>query len=195
MTGTSRDGCQSRRMSTKSFYVYMMASRIGGTLYIGVTSRLIERVYEHRVGVVPGFTKTYGVKTLVWHEPHTARPSLPYGARSSSCSGKAPGKSNSSKMRIHVGSISGQSSVCDREACLHLLPQPPAVIPAKPGPSSLDLEGEDWMVPNGTFSLFNAKEALVPLPNRPRQFAPVPANRGASSCWRTRAEIAGRTET
>ena len=57
-------------MSTKSFYVYMMASRIGGTLYIGVTSRLVQRVYEHRVGMVPGFTKTYGVKMLVWYEPH-----------------------------------------------------------------------------------------------------------------------------
>ena len=57
-------------MNEKSFYVYMMASRIGGTLYIGVTSRLVQRVYEHRVGMVPGFTKTYGVKMLVWYEPH-----------------------------------------------------------------------------------------------------------------------------
>ena len=57
-------------MNEKSFYVYMMASRIGGTLYIGVTSRLVQRVYEHRVWMVPGFTKTYGVKMLVWYEPH-----------------------------------------------------------------------------------------------------------------------------
>jgi putative endonuclease len=57
-------------MNEKSFYVYMMASRIGGTLYIGVTSRLVQRVYEHRIGMVPGFTKTYGVKMLVWYEPH-----------------------------------------------------------------------------------------------------------------------------
>ena len=57
-------------MNEKSFYVYMMASRIGGTLYIGVTSRLVQRVYEHRVGMVPGFTKSYGVKMLVWYEPH-----------------------------------------------------------------------------------------------------------------------------
>ena len=57
-------------MTEKSFYVYMMASRIGGALYIGVTSRLVQRVYEHRVGMVPGFTKSYGVKMLVWYEPH-----------------------------------------------------------------------------------------------------------------------------
>jgi putative endonuclease len=59
-------------MNEKSFYVYMMASRIGGTLYIGVTSRLIERIYEHRTGMVPGFTKTYGVKMLVWYEAHSS---------------------------------------------------------------------------------------------------------------------------
>lgn len=59
-------------MSAKSFYVYMMASRIGGTLYIGVASRLIERVYEHRTRMVSGFTKRYGVKMLVWYEAHSS---------------------------------------------------------------------------------------------------------------------------
>lgn len=48
--------------------VYMMASRRHGTLYVGVTSRLPTRVSEHRDGLVPGFTKTYGVKRLVWFE-------------------------------------------------------------------------------------------------------------------------------
>ena len=40
-----------------------------GTLYIGVTSQLIRRAWEHREGEVPGFTKRYGLKKLVWFEP------------------------------------------------------------------------------------------------------------------------------
>jgi putative endonuclease len=57
-------------MAEKQFYVYMLASRIGGTLYIGVTSRLIARISEHRDGVAPGFTKRYHVHRLVWFEAH-----------------------------------------------------------------------------------------------------------------------------
>jgi putative endonuclease len=48
--------------------VYILASRIGGTLYIGVTSDLIRRVYEHRSKVVPGFTKKYNVSRLLYYE-------------------------------------------------------------------------------------------------------------------------------
>ena len=51
----------------KQFAVYLMASRRNGTLYIGVTSNLVKRVWEHRDGVVDGFTKEYGVKRLVWY--------------------------------------------------------------------------------------------------------------------------------
>ena len=50
------------------FAVYILASGRNGTLYTGVTSNLIKRVWEHREGVVDGFTKEYGVKTLVWYE-------------------------------------------------------------------------------------------------------------------------------
>ena len=50
--------------------VYMMASRRNGTLYTGVTSDLLKRVYEHREGVVPGFTSKHAVKRLVWFEHH-----------------------------------------------------------------------------------------------------------------------------
>jgi putative endonuclease len=50
----------------KAGYVYIMASGRNGTLYIGVTSDLLKRVWEHRNGVVPGFTKKYGCKMLVW---------------------------------------------------------------------------------------------------------------------------------
>ena len=52
----------------KAGYVYMMASRKNGTIYIGVTSDLIARVYQHREGLVAGFTKQYGCKLLVWFE-------------------------------------------------------------------------------------------------------------------------------
>lgn len=50
--------------------VYMMASRMHGTLYIGVTTDLIQRVVQHREGLKEGFTKTYDVKRLVWYERH-----------------------------------------------------------------------------------------------------------------------------
>ncbi len=51
-------------------YVYMMASQRNGTLYVGVTSNLIKRIWEHKTNVVEGFTKKYGVHTLVWYESH-----------------------------------------------------------------------------------------------------------------------------
>jgi putative endonuclease len=53
----------------KTYYVYMMASRRNGTLYIGVTNDVARRAYEHREGLLPGFTKRYGVKVLVHMEP------------------------------------------------------------------------------------------------------------------------------
>ncbi|MEN3294769.1 MAG: putative endonuclease [Burkholderiales bacterium] len=55
----------------KAFYVYILASARYGTLYLGVTSRLIKRVWEHREGFVDGFTKEHGIKQLVWFETHT----------------------------------------------------------------------------------------------------------------------------
>jgi putative endonuclease len=48
--------------------VYILASARNGTLYIGVTSDLIARVYQHRTGAAPGFTKKYHVHRLVWFE-------------------------------------------------------------------------------------------------------------------------------
>jgi putative endonuclease len=48
----------------------MMTSKRNGTLYTGVTSDLAKRSYEHRLGLVEGFTKRYGCKLLVWYEPH-----------------------------------------------------------------------------------------------------------------------------
>ncbi|OQW73966.1 MAG: endonuclease [Proteobacteria bacterium ST_bin14] len=54
----------------KRGYVYIMASARNGTLYTGVTSDLVKRVWEHRTGAVEGFTKKYGCKLLVWYEAH-----------------------------------------------------------------------------------------------------------------------------
>ncbi|MES2120306.1 MAG: GIY-YIG nuclease family protein [Pseudomonadota bacterium] len=54
----------------KAGFVYIMANRKIGTIYIGVTSDLVKRVWEHRNGVVSGFTKRYGCKILVWYETH-----------------------------------------------------------------------------------------------------------------------------
>jgi putative endonuclease len=54
----------------KPGFVYIMANRKNGTIYTGVTSDLPGRVYQHREGLVPGFTKRYGCKLLVWFEAH-----------------------------------------------------------------------------------------------------------------------------
>ena len=50
--------------------VYILASQRNGTLYVGVTSSLVKRVWEHRSDFVDGFSKKYGVHMLVWYELH-----------------------------------------------------------------------------------------------------------------------------
>ena len=52
----------------KNYYVYILASKRNGTLYIGVTSNLLKRVYEHKSKMVEGFTKKYNVHKLVYYE-------------------------------------------------------------------------------------------------------------------------------
>jgi putative endonuclease len=52
----------------QSGFVYIMASRRNGTIYIGVTSDLPQRIAQHREGLIEGFTKQYGCKLLVWFE-------------------------------------------------------------------------------------------------------------------------------
>ena len=54
----------------KRGFVYIMANRKNGTIYIGATSNLIGRVDQHRSGGAPGFTRRYGCKLLVWFEAH-----------------------------------------------------------------------------------------------------------------------------
>src|SRR5688572_3254979 len=58
------------RPMSRSYYVYILASEIGGTLYVGVTNDLVRRVYEHRTKVVDGFTKKYDVARLVYYEAY-----------------------------------------------------------------------------------------------------------------------------
>jgi putative endonuclease len=55
----------------KHSYVYMLASAPYGTLYVGSTTDLIKRVWQHKEGMFEGFTKQYGVSMLVWYEIHT----------------------------------------------------------------------------------------------------------------------------
>jgi putative endonuclease len=54
----------------KAYWVYILASTLGGTLYIGVTNDLVRRIYEHRMGVADGFTKKYGIHRLVYFEQY-----------------------------------------------------------------------------------------------------------------------------
>ncbi|MES2749914.1 MAG: GIY-YIG nuclease family protein [Pseudomonadota bacterium] len=53
-----------------SYWVYILASAPGGTLYVGMTNDLVRRMYEHREGFADGFTRKYGIKTLVYFESH-----------------------------------------------------------------------------------------------------------------------------
>lgn len=54
----------------QSFYVYILASKPNGTIYVGSTSDLIRRVWEHKNSLVPGFTAKYNVHNLVYYEIH-----------------------------------------------------------------------------------------------------------------------------
>ena len=57
------------------FFVYILASQRNGTLYVGRTDDLVKRVWMHKKEALPGFTKDYGVKLLVWFEVHDSRES------------------------------------------------------------------------------------------------------------------------
>ncbi len=54
----------------KTYYIYILASRRNGTLYIGITNNLVRRVYEHKNNLVKGFTLKYKVHRLVYYEQH-----------------------------------------------------------------------------------------------------------------------------
>ncbi|MDP5239338.1 GIY-YIG nuclease family protein [Uliginosibacterium sp. 31-16] len=52
----------------------MLASQRNGTLYVGVTANLVQRVWQHKSGLVEGFTQRYSLKLLVWYEMHASMP-------------------------------------------------------------------------------------------------------------------------
>jgi putative endonuclease len=92
--------------SMKSYWVYILASRPRGTLYVGMTNDLVRRVYEHREGLAGGFTKEHCVKTLVYYERH-ARQLLQFSARRTSNIGRANGRWISFSRKIRIGAING----------------------------------------------------------------------------------------
>jgi putative endonuclease len=65
----AKAGIQERYKSAmNNYYIYILASGKNGTLYIGVTNDLARRIYEHREGLLKGFTKKYNIKILVYYE-------------------------------------------------------------------------------------------------------------------------------
>jgi putative endonuclease len=58
-----------------AFFVYILANKRNGTLYIGMTDDLVKRVWQHCNDIIRGFTQRYGVKMLVWYEQHESRES------------------------------------------------------------------------------------------------------------------------
>lgn len=57
-------------MKAYGSYVYIITNKRNGTLYVGVTADLQKRVWEHKEGIVEGFSKKYGLNILVWYEVH-----------------------------------------------------------------------------------------------------------------------------
>ena len=68
MEAVSDAGYNAQMRGRDTYYVYIMASGIHGTLYVGMTNDIVRRAQEHRDGLVEGFTKKYGVKRLVYFE-------------------------------------------------------------------------------------------------------------------------------
>ncbi|MFO7715543.1 GIY-YIG nuclease family protein [Desulfosarcina sp.] len=57
-------------MPDKQYYVYILCNKRNGTLYIGITSNLIKRIWQHKNSLVEGFSKQYGLKNLVYFEAY-----------------------------------------------------------------------------------------------------------------------------
>lgn len=57
-------------MTDKQYYVYIICNKRNGTLYTGITSNLIKRIWQHKNGLVEGFSKRYSIKLLVYFEAH-----------------------------------------------------------------------------------------------------------------------------
>jgi putative endonuclease len=57
-----------RAIDVMAYYVYILASRKDGAIYVGITNDIVRRIYEHRTKAVPGFTSKYNITRLVWFE-------------------------------------------------------------------------------------------------------------------------------
>jgi putative endonuclease len=57
-------------METRKFYIYILTNKINGTLYVGITGDLIERVTQHKEKIIKGFTKKYNLTRLVYYEEY-----------------------------------------------------------------------------------------------------------------------------
>jgi putative endonuclease len=69
-SGERRNPEKKEMLVKKQAAVYILASKRNGTLYFGVTSDLLKRIWEHKNNMIKGFTKRYGVHQLVWYELH-----------------------------------------------------------------------------------------------------------------------------
>jgi putative endonuclease len=67
-------GNNQRRIHLMSCWVYILANRPGGAIYVGMTNDLVRRIFEHRNELIPGHTKRYGIKRLVYFEEHATAP-------------------------------------------------------------------------------------------------------------------------
>jgi putative endonuclease len=90
-----------------NFWVYILANRRGGALYVGVTNDLVRRAFEHREGLVPGFTKRYGIKMLVYYARHDTAAA----AIQRESTGRASGRSISFSRSIRTGATSTMTSL------------------------------------------------------------------------------------
>jgi predicted GIY-YIG superfamily endonuclease len=77
----------------RSYWLYILASRPRGTLYVGMTNDLIRRIYQHREGLIEGFTSAHRVKMLVYYEQHATAPWSQFNARKTSSTGRESGRS------------------------------------------------------------------------------------------------------
>jgi putative endonuclease len=57
-----------QEIDVMAYYVYILASRKDGAIYIGITNHIVRRIYEYRIKAVPGFTSKYNITRLVWFE-------------------------------------------------------------------------------------------------------------------------------
>ena len=88
----------------KKFYVYILCNKRNGTLYTGVTSDLIRRIYEHKNNLVEGFTQKYNIQGLVWYEIHeTAETAISREKQTCPCEGRDKGMETAVETETYRG--------------------------------------------------------------------------------------------